>query len=100
MAAQVVSMESSSAARLAALFAKHGLGCEIEAGPVGVVVYAASKAACASITRSLRETLRTYGVKAVAEVPVFERDEPAETAYVAAVRFDWTKFNGSKGGES
>lgn len=85
-------MTTTTTRKLQALYAASGMPVEIEIGPVGVVVYAASPAMAARAAESLADAPRTLGVFVTVEAPVFERDEPAATAWIATVRFDWNRM--------
>lgn len=80
---------------LEALYARAGMPCDIDAGPVGLVVYAATPAAAERAAESLANAPRSLGVPVTVEPAVFERDESAATAWVATVRFDWTRMPSS-----
>lgn len=63
--------------------------CDVDAGPIGLVVYAATPAEVARATRWVAAFLARVGIASATESPVAEPDEPEETRWVAAVAFDW-----------
>lgn len=79
------------------MFRAAGLPCVLDVGPVGIVVYASSPANVLAIAKSLASAPRSCGVRVQVETPVFEKDEQPETAFVAAVKFDWEKMPASWG---
>jgi hypothetical protein len=83
---------TTNAASLAALYTNAGLPCEIEAGPFGVMVYAASAAIVRKVANEIAQTARTRLSAVTMTVPAFEKDEPAESCYWARVDFDWAKL--------
>lgn len=85
-------MNSSAAETLQARYCARGLTCELEAGPVGIVVYAASQALAGRIADDILGSVKLRDPKAWREHVVFEKDEPAETSFVTAVHVDWEKF--------
>lgn len=80
------------ASALEALHRETGLLVEIEAGPVGLVVYGPSVAAVRAAAVSLVRSARTRDPKAELEPIGDDADEPAETRFYGVVRFDWAKF--------
>jgi len=77
---------------LESMYRAVGLPCVLDIGPVGIVVYAATPAIVSRVANQLAQAPRTLGVWVEVETPVFEKDEQPETAYVAAVKFDWQKM--------
>jgi len=82
----------SITARLMSLYANAGLPCTLDAGPVGIVVYAATRERAAEIADRLVEVVRMRDPKAFREPVVFERDELPATAWVTAVHIHWERF--------
>lgn len=83
-------MTASAATKtLEAMYLAAGLPCELDAGPVGIVVYAATPAIVSAVANGLAKAPRSLGVWVRVEDPCFEPDENPATAYVAAVCFDW-----------
>jgi hypothetical protein len=76
------------------MFRAAGLPCVLDVGPVGIVVYASSPTKVSAIAATLASGPRALGVDVQVETPVFEKDEQPETAFVAAVKFDWSKMPG------
>lgn len=90
---KTIGAEHPAAAALAARFNAAGLPCEIEAGPAGLVVYAASSAVVTCVTLNIANALRDRRLRPVVSAPAFERDEPAATCWWASVDFDWSKLS-------
>ena len=86
-----------AATRMTALeerYAEAGLPVEIEAGPVGVVVYGPARRVVESVCRALVETVRDVDTHAVIDGGGEDRDESSATRFWAVVTFDWNKIGG------
>ena len=79
-----------AAARLAALYARAGMPIEIEAGPVGLVVYGPSPAIVRKAAQSLASTPRVLGADVAVGPITVEPDEPKATRFWTTVEFDWS----------
>lgn len=89
----MISAGDAGAARaLAALFARAGLPCELDVGPVGLVVYAAKKSTVEAVARQLLKNAQTKDPKARTTPAEFDKDEQPETAWWTTVEFDWRRF--------
>jgi hypothetical protein len=80
-------------ARLASLEATYlaaGLTVEIEAGPIGLVIYGAGRQIVATIARKLVESARAKDPRAEVEYVGTDEKEPSETRWHAVVTFDWS----------
>lgn len=77
------------AARLAKLYCDRGLPCEVEAGRVGLVVYAASRRVANAVAFALAVAPRSLGMAVEVTRATEEAEEPAETRWCSVVRFDW-----------
>lgn len=84
-------INTESAGKLAELFKRAGLACEIEAGAIGLVVYGASPAVVRAVMRSLNTTIRTHNpkTKVVVSEVAKDIDEPEATAFWGTLSFDW-----------
>lgn len=89
---KLVTKKPEAAKTLEARYREQGLPCELDVGLVGIVVYAASPYVVLTVAQSLASAPRALGVPVQVESPVFEKDEEPETAWVAAVKFDWNKM--------
>jgi len=79
-----------TADKIAALIASETrVVCDVDAGPIGFVIYASTPAEVARATRWVAKFLARVGIASATESPVAEPDEPEETRWVAAVAFDW-----------
>jgi len=66
-----------------------GLVVEVEAGPIGVVVYGASKHVVSTVATHLAESARARDPRAEVEFIGTDEGEPAETRWHAVVTFNW-----------
>lgn len=80
---------SAAAKALAGLYVDVGLPCEIEAGPVGLVVYGPTSATVNAVTKSLARGPRTLGVAVRTSPAAADADEPEATRWWGTVEFDW-----------
>ena len=84
-----------NAERLAAFYAEKGFRVQIEAGTVGLVVYASSRRDAERVAADLAGSARARDPRARAILPALRDesgDEPEETAWWTAVEFDWRRF--------
>ena len=79
-------------ARMASRYRESGLPCEIEAGPLGLVVYALNRFNAEAIAKDILRQVRERDPRAIASKPMHDMDEPAATSWWAAVEFDWRRF--------
>lgn len=80
------------AKKLAAVYTRAGLPCEIEHGLNGVIVYASSRDHVARISLNIAHAVRTRDPYVVASPVNEDKDEPEATRFWAAVDFDWRRF--------
>lgn len=70
-------------------FVDCGVPCEIEAGPAGLVVYAAQPSLVRAVMQQLAEAPRKLGADATVSQVTRDADEPAATRWWGSVTFDW-----------
>jgi hypothetical protein len=90
----LVTKKPDAAKRLEEMYRARGLCCELDIGDVGIVVYASSPAIVRAVAQDLATGPRFCRIRVQVEEPVFAKDELPETAFVAAVKFDWSKMPG------
>jgi len=73
-------------------YAEKGITVQIEAGTVGLVVYASTRVDAERVARDLAGSARARDPRARAAPATKDADEPAATAWWTTVEFDWRKF--------
>jgi hypothetical protein len=87
--------KSAAESRLEALYKAAGLPCSIDAGNVGFVIYAASRADVMAIVESIGRALTGINVShSVSEIGE-EPDEPAATRHYSILAFNWDEMPSS-----
>ena len=82
----------AAASKLAEVYGKKGLPCEIEAAADGVIVYAASRVTADRVANDIRRFVVARDPRACTERAKHDGNEEASTSWWSAVRFDWRKF--------
>ena len=73
-------------------YGRRGLVVEIEAGPIGLVIYGESRATVFVVAHeSARAARRCGDARAEVEHVGIDADEPAATRWLACVTLDWAK---------
>lgn len=84
--------ETMIAGALAAKYSALGYPCEIEPGPRGLVVYAASKRHVERIAADLAGAARIRDPRATWTPGASDSDEPEATRWWAVVDLNWERF--------
>lgn len=88
--AKPIRLGHPAAKRLAALYTRAGLPVEVEAGPVGLVVYGSDAATVRRVAQSLASTPRVLGGEVTVGPITVDQDEPEATRFWTTVEFDWS----------
>ena len=79
---------------LEALVAKAGFkNIQIEAGPVGLVVYGPTQTSVAQVAAKMAEFAKLFDTHARAEAVCVDADEAPTSRFIATVRFDWNALS-------
>ena len=84
------------AAAIEAIHRSAGLPVEIEAGPVGFMVYGPSARTVMDSARALMRAIRQFDAAVLVDPVATEPDERPETRVFTSVRFDWSKVEQGK----
>lgn len=76
---------------LEARLAQLGMPVQVEAGPVGLVVYGASTACVATAAKQLVDWARLVDDGARCDRVAFDGEEPAETRFITTVHVCWAR---------
>jgi len=92
LASAQITTSIAAASKLAEVYSKKGLPCEIEAAADGVIVYANDRVTAERVAKDIRRFVVERDPRACTERGQHDKNEPGATAWWAAVRFDWRKF--------
>ncbi len=81
-----------AADRLARVYRNNGMPCEIEAGPVGLVVYASTARDASVVADNVVKCLKPRDPNVSREDVVHDKDEGFATRFICTVRIDWDRI--------
>lgn len=76
------------------VFSAEGVHVEVEAGPIGLIIYGDSQEAVTKVAKVVVASAHRVDKRAEVEHVGIDRAEPAKTQWHAVVTFDWSKMGG------